>query len=57
VAPYAAKIYTFDTHTTAYKKQGAPDWWSLTQQKNMFFYMCSTAYKKQGTPDWWSLTQ
>jgi hypothetical protein len=37
--------------STAYKKQGAPDRWSLIQQKVYTFYTRSTAYKKQGVPD------
>jgi hypothetical protein len=43
--------------STAYKKQGAPDWQSLTQQKLRLFYTRNTAYKKQESPDQRSLTQ
>jgi hypothetical protein len=35
--PYSAKTYVFYTCSTAYKKQGAPDWCSLIQQKLMLF--------------------
>jgi hypothetical protein len=43
--------------STAYKKQGAPDRRSLTQQQNYAFHTRSSAYKKQGAPDWPSLIQ
>jgi hypothetical protein len=36
--------------SAAYKKQGAPDWWSLSHL-TYAFYIRSAAYKKQGTPD------
>jgi hypothetical protein len=36
--------------STAYKKQGAPDRRSLTQQK-LNLFTCVAPYKKQGAPD------
>jgi hypothetical protein len=46
------KTYDFYMRSTTYKKQGAPDRRSLTQQKReLAFYTRSTAYKKQGSPD------
>jgi hypothetical protein len=44
-------------HSTTYKKQGAPDRRSPTQQKLRLFYMRSTTYKKQWTLNRRSLTQ
>jgi hypothetical protein len=43
--------------STAYKKQGTPDLWSLIQQKSYTFYTRSTTYKEQGAPDRRSLIQ
>jgi hypothetical protein len=37
--------------STAYKKQGAPDWRSLTQQKLMFFTRVAPRTKSKGAPD------
>jgi hypothetical protein len=48
--PYSAKVYSFYTCSTAYKKPGAPNRRSLIQQKVYAFYTCSTAYKKLGLP-------
>jgi hypothetical protein len=36
--------------STAYKKQGAPDWWSLTQQKLMLFTRVAPRTKSKGLP-------
>jgi hypothetical protein len=37
VVPYLEKTYAFYTCSTTYKKQGAPDQWSLIQQKLILF--------------------
>jgi hypothetical protein len=54
--PYSAKTYVFYMRSTAYKKQGAPDRRSLTQQKLMLFTCVAPHTKKQGAPDLRSLT-
>jgi hypothetical protein len=48
VVPYSAKTYAFCTHSTAYKKQGALDQWSLTQQKFMLFTCVAPHTKSKG---------
>jgi hypothetical protein len=37
--------------STTYKKQGAPDQWSLTQQKLMLFTCVAPRTKSKGAPD------
>jgi hypothetical protein len=50
VVPYSAKIYAFYMRSTAYKKQGAPNWWSPTQQKFIFFTHVAPRTKSKGLP-------
>jgi hypothetical protein len=50
VVPYSAKIYVFYTRSTTYKKQGAPDQWSLIQQKSMFFTHVAPHKKAMSDP-------
>jgi hypothetical protein len=37
--------------STTYKKQGAPDWRSFTQQKLMLFTRVAARIKSKGAPD------
>jgi hypothetical protein len=48
VVPYSIKIYAFYMCSTAYKKQGALDQWSLTQQKLMLFTRIAPRTKNKG---------
>jgi hypothetical protein len=47
---YSAKNYIFYRHSTAYKKQGTPDWRSLTQQKVSLFTRVVPRTKSKGLP-------
>jgi hypothetical protein len=47
---YPVKNYTFYTCSTTYKKQGAPDQRSLTQQKFMLFTHVAPRTKSKGLP-------
>jgi hypothetical protein len=46
--PLFSKKYAFYTHSTAYKKQGAPDRRSLIQQKLMLFTRVAPDIKSKG---------
>jgi hypothetical protein len=48
--PLLSKNLCFYTLSTAYKKKGAPDRWSLTQQKLMFFTRVAPHTKSKGLP-------
>jgi hypothetical protein len=50
MVPYSAKTYVFYTRSTTYKKSGALDRRSLTQQKLMFFTRVAPRTKSQGLP-------
>jgi hypothetical protein len=50
MVPYSTKTYAFYTYSTAYKKQGAPDRRSLTQQKLIFFTRVAPHTKSNGLP-------
>jgi hypothetical protein len=44
------KIYTFFIRSTAYKKQRAPNWRSITQQKLIFFTCVALCTKSKELP-------
>jgi hypothetical protein len=46
----SSKKLCFYTRSTTYKKQGAPDWWSLTQQKIKLFTHVAPRIKSKGLP-------
>jgi hypothetical protein len=46
--PYSVKTCAFYTRSTAYKKQGAPDRQSLTQQKFILFTCVAPCTKSKG---------
>jgi hypothetical protein len=48
--PYSAKVYSFYTCSTAYKKPGAPNRRSLIQQKIMIFIHVAPRTKSNGLP-------
>jgi hypothetical protein len=48
--PYSAKDYAFYTRSTAYKKQGASDRRSLSQQKIMLFTRVAPRTKSKELP-------
>jgi hypothetical protein len=48
--PYSTKIYAFYMRSTAYKKQEAPDWRFLTQQKFSLFTCVAPRTKSKGLP-------